>query len=69
MFYLQDKEKPTASVIIHMKEGSTLSENQILGIQNLVSKSVSGLLKENIALTDSLGNDLIENSSGGRSPN
>jgi len=68
VFYLQDKEKPTASVIIHMKEGSTLTENQILGIQNLVAKSVSGLLKENIALTDSLGNDLIETNSSGRSP-
>jgi len=60
VFYLQEKEKPTASVIIHMKEGSTLTENQILGIQNLVAKSVPGLLKENIALADSLGNDLIE---------
>ncbi|HWQ78047.1 MAG TPA: flagellar basal-body MS-ring/collar protein FliF [Anaerovoracaceae bacterium] len=67
VFYLQDKEKPTASVIIHMKDGSTLTENQILGIQNLVAKSVSGLLKENIALADSQGNDLIETSLG-RSP-
>jgi flagellar M-ring protein FliF len=67
VFYLQDKEEPTASVIIHMKEGSSLTETQILGIQNLVAKSVSGLKKENIALTDSLGNDLIETGLG-RSP-
>lgn len=59
VFYLQEKEKPTASVIIHMKQGNTLKESQILGIQNLVAKSVSGLAKEDIALTDSLGNDLI----------
>lgn len=59
VFYLQEKEKPTASVIIHMKDGSTLKESQILGIQNLVAKSVQGLSKEDIALTDSLGNDLI----------
>ena len=62
VFYLQEKEKPTASVIIHMKDGSTLTGNQITGIQNLVAKSVTGLTKDNIALTDNLGNDLIEGS-------
>ncbi|MBR0597528.1 flagellar basal-body MS-ring/collar protein FliF [Sinanaerobacter chloroacetimidivorans] len=61
-FYLQEKEKPTASVIIHMKQGSTLTESQILGIQNLVAKSVSGLSKDNIALSDGEGNDLLGNS-------
>lgn len=64
VFYLKEKEKPTASVIIHMKQGSTLTESQILGIQNLVSKSVSGLSKDDIALADSLGNDLIGSSTG-----
>ncbi len=62
VFYLKEKEKPTASVIIHMKQGSSLTDSQVLGIQNLISKSVSGLRKEDIALTDSLGNDLIESS-------
>lgn len=62
VFYLQEKEKPTASVIIHMKEGSTLKDSQIAGIQNLVAKSVSGLSKDDIALADSLGNDLVGNS-------
>lgn len=57
-FYLQQKEKPSASVIIHMKQGSTLTEGQILGIQNLVAKSVSALSKENIALSDGEGNEL-----------
>lgn len=68
VFYLQEKQKPTASVIIHMKEGSNLTESQILGIQNLVAKSVSGLAKEDIALTDSQGNDLIEGSQAAKDP-
>lgn len=63
VFYLQEKEKPTASVIIHMKPGSTLTDGQVLGIQNLVAKSVSGLSKDDIALADSLGNDLIGSNS------
>lgn len=64
VFYLQEKEAPTASVIIHMKDGYSLSEGQIMGIQNLVAKSVSGLTKENIALSDSMGNDLVGDSNG-----
>ncbi|HYE67057.1 MAG TPA: flagellar basal-body MS-ring/collar protein FliF, partial [Anaerovoracaceae bacterium] len=63
VFYLQEKEKPTASVIIHMMPGSTLTDGQVLGIQNLVAKSVSGLSKDDIALADSLGNDLVGSSS------
>lgn len=64
VFYLQEKEKPSASVIIHMKPGSTLKESQILGIQNLVAKSVNGLTPENIALNDSMGNDLLGGTTG-----
>ena len=64
VFYLQEKEKPSASVIIHMKPGNTLTQSQISGIQNLVAKAVSGLTKDNIALTDSTGNDLVGNNSG-----
>lgn len=64
VFYLQEKEVPTASIIIHMKQGTTLTQGQILGIQNLVSKSVSGLSKDNIALSDSQGNDLVGDSQG-----
>ncbi|NLP29931.1 MAG: flagellar M-ring protein FliF [Clostridiales bacterium] len=64
VFYLQEKEKPSASVIIHMEKGNTLTESQVLGIQNLVVKSVSGLTEENVAITDSSGNDLLANITG-----
>jgi len=59
VFYLQETEPTTASVIIHLDQGVDLTEDQILGIQNLITKSVSGLEKENIALTDGDGNDLV----------
>jgi flagellar M-ring protein FliF len=62
VFYLQEKEPPSASVIIHMLSGNTLGESQVLGIQNLVVKSVAGLTRENVAITDSSGNDLTGNS-------
>ncbi|KNZ41756.1 flagellar basal-body MS-ring/collar protein FliF [Acetobacterium bakii] len=63
VFYLQETEMSTASVIIHLYPGNTLTESQVLGIQNLVAKSVSGLAKDNIALSDGEGNDLISSTS------
>lgn len=62
VFYLQEKEPPSASVIIHMENGNTLGESQVSGIQNLVVKSVAGLARENVAISDSSGNDLTGNS-------
>lgn len=58
VFYLEEKEQTSASVIIHMGSGITLNKSQISGIQNLVAKAVSGLSIDNIALSDSQGNDL-----------
>ncbi len=64
VFYLQEKEPPSASVIIHMENGGILGEKQVAGIRNLVVKSVSGLASENVAISDSGGNDLTGNSAG-----
>ena len=61
VFYLQETEATTASVIIHLETGATLTKEQISGIQNLVAKSVAGLTTDNIALADGNGNDLINN--------
>ncbi|PKM61017.1 MAG: flagellar M-ring protein FliF [Firmicutes bacterium HGW-Firmicutes-4] len=61
VFYLQETEATTASVIIHLEPGATLTREQTSGIQNLVAKSVAGLSADNIALTDGNGNDLINN--------
>ena len=41
-----------------MNGGNVLSQSQISGIQGLVAKSVQGLSTDNIALSDSQGNDL-----------
>ncbi|MDR2355848.1 MAG: flagellar M-ring protein FliF, partial [Clostridiales Family XIII bacterium] len=57
--YLDEEYPPTASLIIHMRDGYSLTQNQIAGIRNLVSKSVLGLTAENIAIADGYGNDLI----------
>lgn len=63
VFYLQETSEPSsASVIIHMNPGTVLTQSQVAGIQNLVAKSVAGLSKDNIAISDNQGNDLSGNS-------
>ncbi|PIU26027.1 flagellar basal-body MS-ring/collar protein FliF, partial [Candidatus Aquicultor secundus] len=56
-----DKENPaTASVIIKPKPGVKISDGQVQGIVNLISKSVEGLKTENITVVDTSGNVLNE---------
>lgn len=62
VFYLKEKAEPSASVIVHMKDDYKLTESQVDGILKLVSKAVSGLKEENIALTDGQGNELKQDS-------
>lgn len=52
-----DKEqKPTASVVVKLKPGRTLSQSQVGGILHLVSSSVEGLQPQSITILDSMGN-------------
>ncbi len=69
VFYLQENSEPaSASVIIHMIRGNILTESQVVGIQNLVAKSVAGLSKDNIAISDGQGTDLVDTSVGSSNP-
>jgi flagellar M-ring protein FliF len=67
--FIEDETNPTASVVIKLKKGRGLSENQIRGIVHLVSSSVSGLSPENITIVDNNGKMLAgseENSATGQ---
>lgn len=58
-FVLKEDVIPTtASVILKLKSGVTLSSKQIKGIENLVSKSIPGLNNENVTIVDSTGTTL-----------
>lgn len=48
-------KKATASVVLHLSAGTTLSQEQINGISHIVMMSVSGLTEENISITDGTG--------------
>src|SRR6266508_2780844 len=60
---LSQQKDTTASVVIKLKPGARLSDDQVATIRNLVSKSVEGLKADNVAVVDVSGNALgkVEN--------
>lgn len=54
--FLENQKDPTASVVIKMVQGKTLSKKQVKGIAHLVSSSVEGLKANNISIVDFAGN-------------
>lgn len=63
VFYLTEKTEPTASVVVHMKTGQELKEEQVEGIRNLVASAVKGLTTNNVSITDGHGNSLTSDES------
>lgn len=56
-----DFEKPaTASVLVKLRPGMRLTEDQILGITHLVSSSISGLSPERVTVLDTRGTVLSD---------
>ena len=58
--YLEEEDEPTASVLLKLKPFTTLQEEQVRGIVNLVSHSVEGLKSENVIVFDIHGNILTD---------
>lgn len=49
---------PSASIMLKLKTGASISKNEIKAITNLVSKAVPDLSPDNISIIDSAGNSL-----------
>jgi flagellar M-ring protein FliF len=56
--FVTDQKKPTASVLLDLAPGTTLSGEQIQAVTNLVSSSVQGMDPEQVTVTDSTGHVL-----------
>ncbi len=56
--FLEQSEDPKASVVIDLNPGSTLTKQEVKGIQNLVASSVEGLRAERVTVVDSSGRAL-----------
>ncbi|MBF0537679.1 MAG: flagellar M-ring protein FliF [Nitrospirae bacterium] len=53
--FIKEKESPTASILVALKQGRVLSQSQIQGIVHLVSSSVEGLNPQNVTIIDNKG--------------
>lgn len=54
-FMEDERENPTASVVVELFAGKKLTEDQVKGITFLVSNSVQGMKSENVSVVDSKG--------------
>jgi flagellar M-ring protein FliF len=58
-----DKPQTTASVIVNLENGVTLTTQQIKGVELLVARSVPGLTNQNVSIIDNTGAILNSGSS------
>ncbi|MDI1470936.1 MAG: flagellar basal-body MS-ring/collar protein FliF [Thermodesulfovibrio sp.] len=54
--FTEKEDHPTASVVLKLKPGRTLSKEQVAGIVHLVSSSVEGLAPQYVTVVDQYGN-------------
>jgi flagellar M-ring protein FliF len=59
--FVSEKKPPTASVVIELERGSSLTQGEIKGISHLVSSSVDGMRPKNVVILDDRGKKLSEN--------
>jgi len=59
--FTQRKVPPTASAVLNLREGTSLSQRQIKGIKNFIASAIPKLLPDNIKLINQNGS-LLENS-------
>ncbi len=60
--FLEESGRPTASVVIDMHPGKTLTVDQVRGITHLVASAVENLDVERVTVVDSRGKVLTKNS-------
>lgn len=54
--FLRNEQKPTASVVLNLRPGRTLSDEQIAGMVHLIASSVPGLEADQVSVIDQNGN-------------
>lgn len=59
--FVSERKPPSASVVLDVERGLTMTPEEIKGIQSLVSSSVDGMRIHNVVVIDSRGKKLSEN--------
>ena len=60
--FAEDEEEGTASVLLQLRPGASLSQSQVQGVANLVSHSVEGLDVSGLTIIDDSGRVLFDGS-------
>jgi len=59
--FVVEKKPPSASVVVELSRGVSLTANEIKGIGSLVSAAVEGMRQENVVILNDRGKKLSEN--------
>jgi len=59
--FVSEKKAPTASVVLELNRGVSLTSAEIKGVGQLVSSSVDGMRPENVVILDDRGKKLSDN--------
>lgn len=67
LFSVPEEQIPKASVMLKLKQGKKLNDNQVQGIINLVANSIEGLDKKNVVVVNQFGQMLTKKTEDGLS--
>ncbi len=59
--FVTERKPPSASVVLDVERGVTMTTDEIKGVQSLVSSSVDGMRSHHVVVIDSRGKKLSEN--------
>jgi len=63
--FIKPQARPTAAVLVEMAGSATLSPEQVGTVQALVAGSVEGLVREDVVVADTRGNELTKRKEAG----
>ena len=59
--FVSERKPPSGSVVLDIERGVTMTNDEIKGVQSLVSSAVDGMRSHNVVVIDSRGKKLSEN--------
>lgn len=59
--FVSERKPPSASVVLDIERGVTMTNEEVKGIQSLISSSVDGMRTPNVVVLDSRGKKLSDN--------
>lgn len=58
--FIEEQQKPSASVVLKLKDGRRIENKDVQAIVNLVTMAIEGLTKERVSITDTAGKTLYQ---------